>query len=177
MRSVRLVLICAVAALVVPVLLLSPAGAASSRVPYSLVVDIVRGHEAPTGPLCVQTSVYKTGELVVWRVEVRDAATGRPIGDNGAKVAEIAERGLKVTAYLENGKSFELKYGAHPPRVNPGEKQVFFFTGSWLIPADHPTGTLRWWVIATDKAKAFVRWDPLGAGTSLPSSRITIEKR
>ncbi len=156
---------------------IGPTTAAPARLAYAVVVDVVRGHTDPTGPTCVQTGLFKQGELVVWRAEVRDAATGRKIGDDGKNIAEIAERGLKVTAYLENGPSFHMKYDKHPPNAKAGELVSYFWTTSWPIPADYPTGTVRWWVIATDKTGAFVRFDPIGVGTNLPSSRLIVEKR
>jgi hypothetical protein len=151
--------------------------APARRVPYWVVVDVVRGHTNPAGPVCVQTGVFKQGELIVWRAEVYDGATGREIGNDGKNIAEIAERGLKVTVYLENGQSIPMRYDKHPPEPKAGEPVNYFWTASWQIPANYPTGTLRWWVIVTDKTGAFVRFDPIGTGTNLPSSKLTIEKR
>ena len=155
----------------------TPAGAAPARFQYLVVVDLVRGSFQPLGPVCVQTNVFKQGEEVVFRAEVREAATGREIGNDGKNVAEIAERGLTVIAYLENGPSFPLRYGQHPPRPQAGEPVNFFWTTAWKIPDDYPTGTVKWWVIARDKAGAFIRFDPIGVGTNLPNTRIIIEKK
>ncbi len=154
-----------------------PAQTAPVRPRYFVVADLVRGHENPTGTVCVQTNVFKQGELLVWRVRVHDAATGREIGDDGRNVAEIQERGLTVTAYLENGVSVPLRYDKHPPRPKEGEPVRWFWAGSWKIPDDYPPGTLLWWVIVRDNAGAFVRFDPIGAGTNLPAARVIIEKR
>ena len=155
----------------------APAGAAPARFQYLVVVDLVRGSFQPLGPVCVQTNVFKQGEEVVFRAEVRESATGREIGNDGKNIAEIAERGMTVTAYLENGQSFPMKYGQHPGRPQPGDPVTFFWTTAWKIPDDYPTGTVKWWVIVRDKAGAFIRFDPIGVGTNLPNWRIIVEKK
>lgn len=178
MIRIRCLLLTMIVMLTVPVVLIGTAGAApQGRLVYWVQVDVVRGHEQPTGTVCVQTGVFKHGELIVWRINVFETASGRHIGNEGKNIAEINERGLKATVYLQNGTSLVAKYDKHPPRGKEGEPVRYFWTTSWQIPNDYPTGTLRWWVIVTDKAGAFVRYDPIGAGTSLPSSGLIIEKR
>ena len=173
----RVLLAYAMLVLVGPAISVGAVAAAPARQPYFVTVDLVRGSFEPTGTVCVQTSVFKQGEEVVWRAVLRETATGREIGNSGTSAAEIQERGLKVTAYMENGNSFPLKYGQHPPRPKEGEPVRWFWTVSWKIPTDYPTGTLKWWVIVTDKTGAFVRFDPIGSGTNLPAPKITVEKR
>lgn len=173
----RIVVACAILALVLPVVSSGMAAAGPARMAYVVHVDLVRGSFEPMGPICVQTNVFRQGEEVVWRTRVTDTATGREPGDDGKSQAEIAERNLKVTAHLENGMNFPLKYGQHPPRPRDGEPVKWFWTVSWKIPPEYPTGTLKWWLVVTDKAGGFVRFDPIGTGTNLPNTRIVIEKR
>lgn len=173
----RIWLVWVMLALAVPAVSAGMVAAAPARVAYIVMVDIVRGSFEPTGTVCVQTSVFKQGEEVVWRARVIETGSGREIGGDGKNQAEIAERNLKATAYLENGMNFPLKYGQHPPRPREGDPVKWFWTVSWKISPDYPTGTLKWWVVVTDKAGAFVRFDPIGAGTNLPAPRIIIEKR
>ena len=173
----RIVLACLILVLAVPVMSAGMVAAGPARVAYIVMVDLVRGSFEPTGTVCVQTSVFKQGEEVVWRARVIETGNGREIGDDGKNQAEIAERSLKVTAYLENGMSFPLKYGQHPGRPREGDPVKWFWTTAWKISPEYPTGTLKWWVVTTDKAGAFVRFDPIGAGTNLPAPRITVEKR
>ncbi|MBI4280447.1 MAG: hypothetical protein HY660_18495 [Armatimonadetes bacterium] len=179
MRRVGVLLGCAILlALAVP---RPPAEGAAAipagRLAYHVMVDLVRGSVEPTSTVCVQTSVFKQGEQVVWRVVVRDAVNGREIGDDGKNAAEIAEREMKVTAHLENGMTFPLKYGPHPGRPQPGDPVKHFWTASWVIPRDYPTGLLRWWVTVADKRGVFVRFDPIGAGIKVPAHSVTIERR
>lgn len=178
MRTIRVLILSLVVMMLAVPVVVTPAGAVpQGRLVYWVQVDVVRGHEQPTGTVCVQTGVFKQGELIVWRINVFETASGRQIGNEGKNIAEVNERGLKVTAYLENGQSIVAKYDKHPPSAKAGDPVRYFWTSSWQVPNDYPTGTLRWWVVVTDKTGAFVRYDPIGAGTSLPSNRLTIEKR
>ena len=168
---------CVALLLIVPLL---PTGRASAgpqgKLVYSVAVDLVRGSFQPLGPVCVQTSVFKQTEEVVWRVRVLDIASGEDPGEGGKNLVALAERGIKVTATLENGVSFPMRYGSHPGRPGPGVAAAWFWTVAWRIPADYPTGTLRWWVVVQDKAGAFVRFDPIGGGTNLPGAQIVVAK-
>lgn len=177
MRRSVVALFCAV--LIVAVLLI-PGRAASAgpqgKLLYWVTADLVRGSAQPTGPVCVQTNVFRHGEAIVWRVRVLDVANGEDPGDAGKNIAAFDQRGITVTAYLENGQTIPLRYGQHPPRPRPGDAVAWFWAGSWIIPADYPTGTLRWWVVVRDKSGAFVRFDPIGSGTNLPGNRVIIDK-
>ena len=168
---------CVALLLIVPLL---PTGRASAgpqgKLVYSVAVDLVRGSFQPLGPVCVQTSVFKQGEEVVWRVRVLDVASGEDPGEGGKNPVALEERGMKVTVYLENGVSFPMRYGSHPGRPGPGVAAVWFWSVAWKIPADYPTGSLRWWVVVQDKTGAFVRFDPIGGGTNLPGARIVVER-
>ncbi len=138
---------------------------------YWVMADLVRGVTEPTAPICLQTSVFKAGEQVVWRARVLDVSTGLDPGEEGKNQVAIDERGLKVTAYLENGQSFPMRYGQHPGRPKPGESVVWLWSTAWNIPNEYPTGKLKWWIVVTDKTRVFVRFDPIG------TEPITIERR
>lgn len=138
---------------------------------YWVMADLVRGVTQPTSPLCLQTSLFRSGEQVVWRARVLDVSTGLDPGEEGKNQVAVQERGLKVTAYLENGQSFPMRYAQHPGRPKPGEAVVWLWSTAWNIPDDYPTGRLKWWLVVTDKTGAFVRFDPIG------SEPITIERR
>lgn len=178
MRRNAVVLFCL--ALSIVALLLSTGTASAGpqgRLVYWVMVDLVRGSIQPVGTVCVQTNVFKLGEEVVWRARVLDVATGADPGESGKNPVALEERGLKVTVYLENGLSFPLRYGSHPPRPGPGDAVVWFWATGWKIPDDFPTGRLKWWVVVTDKTGAFVRFDPIGTGANLPAPPIIIERR
>lgn len=178
MRRITTFLLCAVLLAAVALL---PARSASAgpqgKLVYWVVADLVRGSIQPTATVCVQTNVFKHGEEVVWRVKVLDVSSGDDPGDNGKNPAALEERGIKVTAYLENGMSFPLRYGKHPGRAAATDPVAWFWATGWKIPDDFPTGRLKWWLVVTDKTGAFVRFDPIGFGANLPATPIIIEKR
>ena len=154
-----------------------PATAAPARVTYAVTADVVRGAQEPVGVVCATTTVFKRGEEVVWRARVLDTATGEDPGSVGRTPAAIEERGLRVVAYLENGQNFPMRYGQHPGRPQPGDYSTWFWATGWKIPADFPTGRIKWWIVVQDRTGATVRFDPIGVGMNVPAPYLTIEAR
>ena len=118
--------------------------------------DTVRGvpSTGPTGPLCVLNSQFKHSEEIVWRVRVLDGRTGKPIDDKGLK---------SLVVQLPNGQSVAMKYGGHP---NRGPQTDHFWSSSWQVPADYPTGSFTYTVVATDKHGKTQSWQPFNIGLS-----------
>jgi hypothetical protein len=116
--------------------------------------DMVRGHtqDGATGPSCVLTSQYKRREEVVWRVRVLDES-GKALDDAGLK---------SLTVVLSDGEKFEMGYGQHPR----GKHTDAFWATSWVIPADYPTGTMTYKVVATDADGAAHEWAPFNVEPS-----------
>jgi hypothetical protein len=110
--------------------------------------DMVRGHA------CVLASQFKRTQAVVWRVRVLDAKTGQSVDNKGLK---------SLVVQLSDGQSFPLKFGDHP-KGHPITDH--FWAGSWNIPADYPTGSFSYKVIATDLAGAAVDWKPFDSAPS-----------
>ena len=100
--------------------------------------DMVRGNtgKGQTGPTCVLNSQFKRNENAVFRVRVRDIF-GKPLDDKGIQ---------GVVIELSDGQKLAMRYAGHPPRGSID----YFWSAGWLIPADYPTGTLYYKVIATD---------------------------
>lgn len=172
MRRNTVLLWSAVIVAAVPLLLTGTTSAGpKGQLAYMVMADLVRGVTQPTAAICLQTSVFKAGEQVVFRARVLDASTGQDPGEEGKNKVAVEERGLKVTAYLENGQSFPMRYAQHPGRPKPGEPVVWLWSSAWNIPDDYPTGRLKWWLVVTDKTRTFVRFDPIG------SEPITVERR
>ena len=119
--------------------------------------DIVRGNTplGATGPICVLTSQFKRGENVVFRIRVRNPQ-GKILDDKGVK---------GIVVELADGRKLPVRYGGHPPRT-PTD---FFFTAAWMIPADYPTGSLGYSVVATDLDGKSVTWEPLREFRSWPA--------
>ncbi len=118
--------------------------------------DTVRGitPTGPTGPLCVLSSQFKHKEEIVWRVRVLDGRNGKPVDDKGLK---------SLVVQLPNGQTAAMKYGAHP---NRGPQTDHFWSGSWQVPADYPTGSFTYTVVATDKNGKSKSWQPFNVGLS-----------
>jgi hypothetical protein len=87
------------------------------------------------GKTCVQRNLFARNEEIVWRVKVFDPATGEPMDDQA----------LSSVAVKLADQSLDLHYAPHP-RDNPAD---FFWTVSWLIPEDHPSGELPYTIEAT----------------------------
>jgi hypothetical protein len=111
--------------------------------------DIVRHAVADqAGPFCVLTNQFKRKEAVAWRIRVLD-----PAGD----VAD--DKVLKsVVVELGNGQKLPALYGPHPPRGAPPTD--YFWSTHWEIPADFPTGSLGYKVIATMMDDTTQTWEP-----------------
>ena len=114
--------------------------------------DIVRHALADqAGPFCVLNNQYKRREAVAWRIRV--------LQPNG----EVADdKVLKsVVVELGNGQKLPAHYGPHgmPPTDH-------FWSLFWTIPAEHPTGSVGYKVIATLNDGSTVEWKPFNRPTT-----------
>src|SRR5262245_7396881 len=110
--------------------------------------DMVRhALEGQAGPFCVLTNQFKRKEAVAWRIRVLDQA-GQQMDDKGLK---------SVVVELSDGQKLPAKFGGHPPRGTPTD---FFWSMHWVIPADYPTGSLVYKVVATDNEGHTTTWEP-----------------
>jgi hypothetical protein len=120
--------------------LFSAAPMAQAQQPQSIFLegDMVRGNtgKGQTGPTCVLNSQFKRNENAVFRVRARDIF-GKPLDDKGIQ---------GVVIELSDGQKLPMRYAGHPPRGGID----YFWSAGWLIPADYPTGTLYYKVVATD---------------------------
>lgn len=135
---------------------LSVAGVAGAVAPPAVAADklyfqgdMVRGRpkSGPTGPVCVLTSQFKRTEKVVWRIRVFDPAKTRQLGKAGLK---------SMFVELPDGKKFKMRFGSHPPKKSTDT----YWTAAWQIPADYPTGSFSYKVVATDKSGKAHSWQP-----------------
>ena len=116
--------------------------------------DMVRGstQSGATGPTCVLSSQFMRREHVVFRIRVLDD-TGAPADDKMLK---------SLVVELSNGKSLPMRYGGHPHN----EPVDNFWTTSWPIPDDYPTGTLSYKVVATSMDGSTQEWTPFNVSLS-----------
>jgi hypothetical protein len=109
--------------------------------------DIVRHALAgQQGPFCVLNNQYKRKEAVAWRIRVLDGDTGANADDKMVK---------SVVVVLGNGQKLPAKFGGHgrPPTDH-------FWSLHWDIPADFPTGSLGYKVVATTMDGVEHTWEP-----------------
>lgn len=128
----------------------------------------IRGGTGAKGPVCVSNTVFQPGEAVVWQVELFDATTGARLTQSA-----IEQRGIKVTISLDNGKTIDAEYGAHPPSA-PAANQDHFWTGAWDIPADASTGTYNYTLTVTDSNGNKDSFTPIGQDVGL--NQLTVAK-
>jgi hypothetical protein len=77
--------------------------------------------------------------------------------DSAGDVAD--DKVLKsVVVELGDGQQLAAHYGPHPPRGAPPTD--YFWSLHWVIPADYPTGSLGFKVIATTMDETTQTWEP-----------------
>jgi hypothetical protein len=106
-----------------------------------LVGDTVRGtagltDEEKTFLTCTQQSRFPQGSSIVWRYRVLEPATAKAMSDKQLK---------SFTLTLPDGKEKAFTYGEHPKASN-----IWFWTASFELPKDYPTGAFNYKVLATD---------------------------
>jgi hypothetical protein len=116
--------------------------------------DMVRGgtDKGLTGPACVLASQFKRGELVVWRLRVRDQE-GRNVDPSELK---------SLLVRLPDGQTFPAHFGPHPKGKNTDQ----FWSASWMVPADYPTGSFAYTVVATTTDGSEQTWMPFKVSLS-----------
>lgn len=117
---------------------LASAQTEENDVPLIVHADTVHGNlnllaEDMAANLCVQRSRFNLGAHIVWRIRVYDPQLGTAMDD-------VALESVQVL--FDDGQVFETVYAPH------GGEEDFFWTTSWVIPEDYPTGSLGHQIIA-----------------------------
>lgn len=124
--------------------------------------DIVQGSknipaDQKAARSCVLSSRYPRNSEMVWRAKITDPATGDLM--DATKID-------KVQVQLANGQMVDMKYGAHP-KTPPNE---YYWTGSWEVPKDAPTGTMAYTIVVTAKDGRTGQFKPImSVAASLPT--------
>lgn len=121
--------------------------------------DMVLGNTPRLGPPppCVLTNRFVRGDQVVFRMRLTDPGTGQQLDASGV---------TSVRVEVSNGQSLPMKFGPHPPRNSTDN----FWTAGWIVPKDHPTGSLSYKVIAVAKDGSTLAWEPF----KVAASQLTI---
>lgn len=118
---------------------------AGEEVPLILVADTVLGFvgipeaEIPQ-KVCILSSRFNPGQQIVWRVRVYDPKTGQAMDQATVDLVEVILPGDEV---------LKAHYGPHPPP--PQDATDFFWSTSWVIPQEYPTGSLSYTIRAKSK--------------------------
>jgi hypothetical protein len=151
-------IVLAAAALAAPSLIQPANAQGASR--FFFEGDMVRGEQAGApGPFCVLTSQFKRLEKVVFRIRVVDGA-GKPVDDKGLK---------SLVVELPDGKKITAHHDRHPP-PHLGPAADHFWSAAWIIPADYPSGTFAYKVVATGTDGRTQTWQPF----TMRPSQLTI---
>jgi hypothetical protein len=114
--------------------------------------DIVRHALADqAGPFCVLVNQYKRKEAVAFRIRV--------LQSNG----EVADDKAIKSVVVELGNGQKVPTGYKPHGTPPTDH---FWSAFWTIPADHPTGTIGYKVVATMNDGSTVEWKPFNRPTT-----------
>lgn len=102
--------------------------------------DVVTGplnipEDQMAGRICVSQSRFARNSEIVWRTRIIDPVTGEQLDDTALDSVQVT---------LADGQVFDMRYGDHP-QDNPTDR---FWTTSFDVPADYPTGTLGYEVVA-----------------------------
>jgi hypothetical protein len=127
----------------------------------SLIVqaDVVSGplnipEDQAAGRICVLQSRFARNSEIVWRARVMDPVTGEQLDDTALESVKVE---------LADGQVLDMRYGDHPSD-NPTDR---FWTTSFDIPADYPTGTLGYEVVATETGGRVGSFIPFNVAPSL----------
>jgi hypothetical protein len=126
---------------------------AQSSKPLFIAADMVRG-PGGSGPGCVLSSRFMRKEEVAWRIRVQDA-TGKQLDDKSL---------ASLVVEVSDGQKFEAHFKDHPPR---GEPTDHFWSTSWSIPENYPTGSFNYKVVATLLDGTTQEWQPFNVKPSL----------
>jgi hypothetical protein len=135
-------------------LALAPLAKADSGTRLFIAADMVTGPEGSgPGPVCVLRNQFMRKERVAWRIRVQDA-TGKELDNTGLK---------GVVVELPDGQKFSAQFRGHPP----GAPTDHFWSTSWSIPEDYPTGSFNYKVVATTSDGTAQSWEPFNVKPSL----------
>jgi len=145
--------IISISALAIAAATLAPAaGAQAEAKKLFFEGDIVR-HALPNqaGPFCVLVNQFKRNEAVAFRIRIL-----QPSGD-------VADDKVLKNVVVELGNGQKLP-AAFKPHGNPPTDH--FWSLFWTIPAEYPTGTVGYKVIATLNDGSVEEWKPFNRATT-----------
>lgn len=141
----------------------APASPAAAPAASNLFIatDMVQGSknippEQASLRSCVLSSRFARNSEVVWRARVFDPVKGDLMDDKAVSSLQLK---------LATGKTLDMHYAAHPASP-PGE---MYWTTSWVVPKDQPTGSFKYSIVATAADGRTGEWQPFSVAASLPT--------
>lgn len=98
---------------------------------------------------CLNSSVFKRGQRIVWRFEIIDTATGVRITDKDEATVKIV---------LPNGDESNARWSQRAGGRVPDAP--WMWNAIWDIPLDYPLGSLDYSIIVTAKDGRTMEWRP-----------------
>jgi hypothetical protein len=141
-------------------------GNAQSAPPKPLAYRIFADIVASKG--CVEQTTFAPGDHIAWRAEIDDAA--------GVKLtaAQVKVLGITAVVKLKDGTTLPLRLNVHPPFPDAKVTDMYWSV-SYAIKPDHPTGTMPWTFVVSDAAGNVVTFAPIGQ--SVGASVLTIAEK
>jgi hypothetical protein len=106
---------------------------------------------------CTLNNVFKRGDPVGWRIEAVDPQTGHHVEPEAQLVVHLNYGGAT--------KDIPMHW-----HMNPAEPLAQFWVAKWVVPADAPTGIVRFTVTAKDKNGRTGEYKPF----DVEASQLTI---
>jgi hypothetical protein len=144
----------AISAILASAAVLGLSGGALAATPKLFISGdmVISPPEGAAGPHCVLASQFKHGDEVVFRVRVLS-----PSGD------AVTDKDIKtLTVDLSSGQTIAMRYGGHP-HDKPLDN---FWSAAWKIPADFPSGSMSYKVVATLPDGSTQDWAPFNVAPS-----------
>ncbi len=113
-----------------------------SSVDYAVFVETLLGHGSKVKPpaYCVQTSSFRRGYQVVFRMYIVNAKTGKVL--NGKDLSRVVVRIPGVP---------DLVVPFRPQGARPDATSPWLWSTAWVVPSDYPLGSFTFQIVATVK--------------------------
>ena len=124
---------------------------------YTFNLQTLAGHGSKVKPAvyCADSSVFRRGTQIVFRMYIVDAKTGKVL--NGKDLSSVV---IKVAGMPD------LKTGFKPQGGTPDATAPWLWAAAWVVPADYPLGAFKFTVQAkVKKTSKLVNYDPVIPGT------------
>lgn len=129
----------------------------AAEVEYVFQLQTLFGHGSKIRPTqyCADSSVFKRGHQIVFRMIITDAKTGKVM--TGKDMSRVL---LRITGQPD------IKVPYRPQGGRPDATSPWMWSTAWVVPADYPLGTFKFDFLATvKKTGKQVKWDPVIPGT------------